>query len=49
MLKEHFKDFTEISREIYTVQRIPSTAEVKPYWKSLWEEKASNNERAEWI
>ena len=24
-------------------------AEVEPYWKSLWAEKAQHNERAEWI
>ena len=24
-------------------------AEVEPYWKSLWGEKALNNERTEWI
>jgi hypothetical protein len=27
----------------------PSMAEVQPYWKSLWGDKALNNERAEWI
>jgi hypothetical protein len=24
-------------------------AEVEPYWKSLWGEKAQDNERADWI
>jgi len=27
----------------------PSMAEAEIYWKSLWGEKAQNNERAEWI
>jgi len=31
------------------VREPPSMAEVEPYWKSLWEDKAQCNERAEWI
>jgi hypothetical protein len=48
MLKE---DPPKIYRYLDTknieARKYPSVAEVEPYWKSLWGEKAQDNERAD--
>ena len=50
MFKEDTKKFCgNLDMKNAEDRELPSLAEVEPYWKSLWGEKAQQNERAEWI
>jgi hypothetical protein len=49
-LKEDTKKFyRNFGMKTIEPREPPSIAETETYWKSLWEEEAQHNERAEWI
>jgi hypothetical protein len=50
MFKEDTKTFyRNLSTKNMDARKPLCMAQVKPYWESLWGEKAQHNERAEWI
>jgi hypothetical protein len=50
MFKEGTKKFyRNLSMKNIEARELPSMAETKTYWRSLWGEEAQHNERAEWI